>query len=157
MTTSEEGESNGNEEAPESILTPEEQMEVRRGELVPAEPLHELLQLERERIDSNNRRTEVMRLAIEANKESDRQQFDFSMAQLGHESTKTESKHSIAKLVIYVGGSFVLILFAFLIGMAFFGSPYQAQIAFDLVKIILAGVAGYGVITGIVNFLRRMF
>jgi hypothetical protein len=109
------------EESTPPVPTPSRQTELT---LPPA--LQSLIDLERQRIDSNNRRTEVTRYAIETNDAADQRQFDFQMAKLRSEDHNNERRHSLAaNISIYAGVASAVIL-ALLLGMAFLAANLKA-------------------------------
>jgi hypothetical protein len=60
--------------------------------------LQSLINLERERIESTNRRTEVARLFIETSDTSDKRQFDYRMAKLSADSESDRRNHVLRVL-----------------------------------------------------------
>ena len=63
-----------------------------------------LVELEKQRIDSHNRRTDVARYAIEMNDASDKRQFEYRMARLATEESKSVRRHGLARNVAIGGG-----------------------------------------------------
>jgi len=54
--------------------------------------LQSMVELERQRIESFNKRTDVARYAIEANDAADRRQFEYQMAKLAADKEATERR-----------------------------------------------------------------
>lgn len=121
----------------------------------PAE-LRELIGVERERIESANRRTEVARYAIEMNDASDKRQFDFQMEQLNRQAADSKRKHGFAVAVATGGFVVVVAMSSLLLGMAFFGTSSQADMAVSIMKSLGLGVAGYGIIGAIARAVRAL-
>jgi hypothetical protein len=57
-----------------------------------------LVDLERQRIDSFNRRTDVVRYAIETNDAADRRQYEYQMAELEADTAASRCRHSLSKI-----------------------------------------------------------
>ncbi len=135
---------------------PERIADSRQRELgFPAE-LRELISVERERIESANRRTEVARYAIEMNDASDKRQFDFQMEQLSSHGSDAKRRYKFAVGVAIAGFSFTTVLAVLLLGMAFWGTPQQAEMAFAILKALGLGVAGYGIIGAATRAVRAL-
>jgi hypothetical protein len=110
------------------------------------ELLREALDVERERIRSTDRKTEVFRSAIEANVASSKQQFEFRMAKLDKEQEIDRSRLALAKTIVYIGTALASALGIMLIYMMFFGSEQQSALAEKLLATIVTGIAGFGFI-----------
>jgi hypothetical protein len=124
------------------------------ADLPPA--LQRLIALEEQRIASANRRTDVVRLAIESNDASDKRQFDFRMAELDTKKTDISQRHSLAKIVIISAVGIGTVVAGLLLGMALFGAPDQSKIAIQILKVLGIGGAGYGLIGAVVRGISRM-
>lgn len=118
----------------------------------------EMVDLERERIRSADKRTEIARLAIEANDASDQRQFDYHMSRLERETELKQSQIRLAGFLTYGVYAMSSIIIAILVFMVFFGNPEQVKIASDLfVKLItaFAGIGSYLTLKGIFNKLTK--
>ncbi len=94
--------------------------------------------------------------AVSASNEADKRQFEFQMAKLSSEDSATKRRDNLARTVVIgvgIGGFAVVGLF---LGMAFFGSPAQSQIALNILKVGAVGGGGYGIINGLVSLVRRL-
>jgi hypothetical protein len=118
--------------------------------------LQSLLDLERQRIESFNHRTDVVRLAIESNDAADKRQYEFQMAKLQAETAATHDRHRLLRIVTVGGGSGLTAGLAMLVGMAFLGSPAQSDIALSILKVLGIGAGGYGVIAAFTNVVRAL-
>jgi hypothetical protein len=118
--------------------------------------LQSLVDLEKQRIESFNRRTDVVKYVIETNDASDKRQFDYQMAKLNAETTAATRRHSLLKTVMLAGGGISALIVGSLLGMTFFGNPAQAQLALEALKILMIGGGGYGLINGVVAAVRRL-
>jgi len=104
----------------------------------------EIMDLERERIKSNDKRTEIARLAIEKNDEADERMFNYHMAKL-NQSTEVKSQQVIvAKNLIYGACGVIAIVITALLYFSFFGDDQQSKIAFDLFNKGLTALSGIG-------------
>jgi len=104
----------------------------------------EIMDLERERIKSNDKRTEIARLAIEKNDEADERMFNYHMAKL-NQSTEVKSQQVIvAKNLIYGVCGVIAIVITALLYFSFFGDDQQSKIAFDLFNKGLTALSGIG-------------
>ena len=118
--------------------------------------LRELIAVERERIDSTNRRTDVAKYAIEMSDASDKRQFEFQMAQLRSQTDGSRQRFilacgiaiSVSVLAVVFGGA--------LLWMAFFGTPSQTEAASAILKTLGIGAGGYGVIGGAIRGIKAM-
>ena len=116
---------------------------------VPAS-LRSLVVLEQQRIDSFNRRTEVVRYSIDANDAADKRQYDYQMAKLEVETVEAKSRNRLKQIVITSG----IVTLGILLGMAFWGSPAQSDMALEVLKVLGIGAGGYGIIGGVTNLIR---
>jgi hypothetical protein len=114
--------------------------EARQQDLFPAE----LVALERQRIDSQDKRTAVARAAIDAQQESDKRQFEFHMARLKSDEASGEKRFRFASKYLWtilVTGIGVL---ALLLAMIFFGGEHQSQLAIKAFKVLGNAAVGAG-------------
>jgi hypothetical protein len=118
--------------------------------------LQRLISVERERIESANRRTEVTRLAIEKNDAADLRQYQYQLARLHSEEENGRRKFQLVSRLLIGVGSFAGLVIIFLFGMAFFGQEEQREMALSILIVLAIAVGGYGVIGGVVAGVRRM-
>lgn len=121
-----------------------------------SEELRDLLLIERERIESQNKRTEVVRLAVEMNDASDKRQYDFQMAQLNAQVEGTRRKYTLATWLSSVSIAIGTCLLSLLFWALFFGSKDQSEMSMSVLKIIGYGLGGYGAIGAGVRGVRRL-
>lgn len=144
------------EQVPASIETARDTANGRQADLFPSALFQQALNVERQRIDSANRRTEVALQAVKASDESDRRQFEFQMEKLHTDDRASLRRDGLAKAVVIGVGIFGAAVVALFLIMAFFGSPTQGQIALDILSKLAIGGGGYGIIAGLVNLVRRL-
>jgi len=118
--------------------------------------LQSLVELERQRIESFNRRTEVVRYAIETNDAADKRQYEYQMAKLAADTSAATRRHALMRTVTYTGGAISIITTGFLLGMTFLGNAQQSALALEALKVIMIGGGGYGVINGLITGVRRL-
>ena len=133
---------------------------------VPAEPVQEQLELfslvqqqldiERHRIESHDRRTELAREAIQASNTADERQYNYHMARLESEERAAQRKHLLAKQALAGAGIIFTVLMALLFWMLFFGSKGQTATARELLGAIGTAVGGGGVLLLLARAMRRL-
>ena len=128
---------------------------LRAAEQTP-ELLTRLLDIERERIASADKRTDVQRLAIEANVASDNRQFDFHMERLRLSGERSQRRDSLARIIIFSGMGVATIIGGFLLWLAFFGTEQQSAVALKVIYLFLTAVGGYGIVTTARHGLRHL-
>jgi len=119
--------------------------------------LRMLVDLEKQRIDSYNRRTDVARYAIEMNDAADKRQFEYRMAELDAGKTSSQRRHTLAKNIAIGAGFGGGAIIALLLIMAFFGSSSQSAMAIQIFIILGIGVGGYGAIEAVVRAISKLF
>jgi hypothetical protein len=119
-------------------------------------PAAAFLQIERQRIDSYNRRSEVASQAVAASNEANKRQFEYQMAKLAAEESASKRKDVLARIVVIGLGIFGVILASLFLIMAFFGNAAQSTIALQILKVLGVGGGGYGIISGLASLIRRL-
>jgi len=104
----------------------------------------DMLELEKERIKSHDKRTDVAILAIQKNDEADKRMFDFHMAKLAQDTGIKAQQVTIARNLIYgtsiAAGTIVLSLLFF----SFYGDNNQSQLASSLLSSGVKALSGIG-------------
>ena len=105
----------------------------------------EFLQLERLRIDSVNKRTDVAQAYIDANSAADQRRYNYHVQKMESDrEERSETRKATTKILwAFLGASsfFTLILFY----MLFLGNPEQVENAGALLKVLGTGVGGLGI------------
>lgn len=121
------------------------------------------LNVERERILSADRRTEIVRTAIEANDAADKRQFEFQMAKLAEEKAfrqeqgVIETKRlTLATWILVVVSIGLAAIGGLVFFMLFFGDERQSALAAEMVSKLLAGLGGFGVIYALITAFRAL-
>lgn len=105
----------------------------------------EMLDLERDRLKSQDKRTEIAKMAIEANDAADKRMFDYHMSRLDRESELRKEQIKIAKHLIYGGFTAFFISIALLLTMSFFGNEAQSETAATLLEKLMTALGGIAV------------
>lgn len=111
------------------------------GDYIPGK---DMLELERERIKSADKRTEIARLAIEANDAADKRMFDYHISKLDREAALRGQQFQVGKNLLYGGGLFIFITLCLLFGMSFYGDSHQSEIASNLLETLMKAMGGIG-------------
>lgn len=140
--------------------------EEKSGEVIPSgessqerqlELFEELVAVEKARIESTNQRTEVMRLAVEANDRSDEREYNFHMQRLENEAVDSARRYKFgSRFFLSVGGASIALV-AFLVYMAFYGAEIQSGMAIRILQLLFAALAGYGLLSALVSAAKRFF
>ena len=117
----------------------------------------QLIELERQRVDSNNRRTDVALKAIAASDASDKRQYDYHVEKLRQGSDERKERHRSAINIVWAIFALALAGSAFVIGMLFFGSDSQRAAAEALLKTIGTAVGGAGAFWLVKEAFQRVF
>jgi hypothetical protein len=115
-----------------------------------------LVDLEKKRIESFNRRTDVARYAIEMNDAADKRQFEYRMAELDAGRTASQRRHALARTIsigIGLGGGAII---ALLLWMAFFGTSDQSDMAIKIFVILGIAIGGYGAIEAVIRAITKL-
>ena len=112
------------------------------------------LQVERERIQSQDRRTEVMMRALEIGNASDERQFQFHMENLSKEERLENKRLSLAGKIASGIGICSIGVIAILVYMLFFGSEPQAGRARELILWVFNALGGGGVLFVLVRAIQ---
>ncbi len=78
------------------------------------------------------------------------------MAKLAVEDSASKRRDDFTRLVVMAFGSFVAVVTGLFLLMAFFGNAAQSAIALEILKVLAVGGGGYGLISGLAGFIRRL-
>ncbi len=104
-----------------------------------------MFELEKERIKSSDKRTEIARLAIEANDAADKRQFDYHIQKLNHDIEFKTQQAKISEKMLYGVGLVSTAIAALLLFLTFFGTEHQSEIATNLLEKLVTAMSGIGV------------
>ena len=143
-------------------LVPAEQVESGRGddpdeqlELFPL--LQAQLDIERQRVENYDRRTEMAREAIQASNAADERQYEVHMRRLKNEENSSQRRHELARRIVHWGGIAALLAAALLLAMLFFGDETQIESARDLIGVLGIALGGGGVLFLLQRAVRWLF
>lgn len=123
-----------------------------QGELWPASAL---VTLERERVASRDRRTEVTRQAIEAENAADQRQYDYHVEKLRRDDEDRKRRHESGIRLLWALFTVTVGLTGFVFWMIFFGDDAQRSAAIDILRTIGTGLGGFGVVWFLLTAVRR--
>jgi hypothetical protein len=123
-------------------------------ELFPRALISQLAEIERLRIESADKRTQLGLEAIKATDAADQRQFNFHMERLKREDDDRCRRHALAKGIFSVGGVVLTALASLLLGMIFWGTPDQSGKAYTLIKEAAKALGGGGFIVLLIQAVR---
>jgi len=108
--------------------------------------IREILDLERQRVASTNRRTEVALRAIEASDASDKRQYEFHVEKMRQNSKdRKDLNRSIFRLLWGVFGAIGLVG-VFVLWMLYFGTETQREVSIIILRNLATALGGAGVL-----------
>ena len=116
--------------------------------------LRDLLKIELARIESNDRRSQVMAKALEVFDAQDRRQFEYASATRDADLQQQADRLAFLRRVVWVFSGFFGAVMLAILGFAFLGNDAQRTLAQDVVGYGLVGIAGFGVITTVRQAIR---
>ena len=117
----------------------------------------DLINLERERIASFDRRTDVVKAAIEAEKENNDHAYQFHMRQLEISDGRSLREHIFGRRFLWSAFGVIAAAFTFLMYMSFFGAPDQREIAMAVLSTLFKGAAGAGIFVLLRQVWNKLF
>ena len=140
-------------EPKQEILPPGDRLEL----------FEQALEVERERIRSQDKRTDVVRAAIDANDASDKRQFEFHMAKLAADRERHADNAKIEerklKIAAIIAAAFGLVsrgLLGAFCYVLFWGTAEQSDVAIRILTTLGTGVGGFGVIYAVITAFRAL-
>jgi hypothetical protein len=104
----------------------------------------QMISLERERIEAQNRRTEVARLAVEASDRADERQMTFHIEKLKRDDDDRVRRYNLSKFFLASAGTFLAVAASLCLYMVFFGSDNQRETASTIMKYGFTALGGGG-------------
>jgi hypothetical protein len=130
----------------QSLVPQNSQADHPTGDQASNQFIREILDLERQRVASTNRRTDVALRAIEAGDASDKRQYEYHVEKMRQNSkVRTDHNRSIFKLLWAVFGS-IGIAGALVFWMLYFGTEIQREVSVSILRNIGTGLGGAGVL-----------
>lgn len=105
-----------------------------------------LVQIERERIQSQNSRTEVALRAVEVSDASDRRQYEFHKQKLESDERMQKARLALGAWVALGIGAILSVFVLTILYMAFFGTESQAGLALQLLVWVFTALGGGGLL-----------
>lgn len=119
-------------------------------------PIRQLLDVEKLRLERDNRRSDVAEKTIELADAQDRRQFEYATA-MGEANMKIQMERTaFLRRLAWVCAGFLAVLVFGLLGFAFYGNDVQRTLAERIVVSGLIGLAGYGVITTVTKVVKAL-
>ena len=109
--------------------------------------IQELVDVERRRIERDNRRTSLWEKSIDALDAQDRRQFEYASTTRDANIGLRREQHAFLRRVTWAGVAFFAFLTVVLLAFALFGGEDQRALAATIAVPGLIGLAGYGVLT----------
>ncbi len=110
------------------------------------ELFEQIIQIERQRIESQNSRTEVALKAVEASDAADKRQYDFHKQKLESNERIQKARLTLgSRIALGVGAIFAVFVLAVLY-MTFFGTETQAGRALQLLVWVFTALGGGGLL-----------
>ena len=108
--------------------------------------VRDILDVERQRLEAENRRAAVMEKALELEADRDRRGFEFATASRDQQIELSRDRHAFLRRLVWTFvGAGALFFFA-LVGIYLFGTEPQRESAWSVLSPLVIGIAGYGVI-----------
>ena len=116
--------------------------------------IERLFDIEQRRIESQDRRWNVLSQVIEATDTSDKRQHELGLKQLESNERIEKARLALASKVAIGVGGLVVVTLAVILSMIFFGSNAQADTAKQSIVRIFTALGGGGLIFAIGHWLR---
>ena len=122
-----------------------------------AEPIfREVLDVERQRISRDNRRTALMEKTLAIADTKDKRQYDFASKTRDAEVALRKDRLGLLRTIVWAALGLGSVVLLSLLGLVFFENDGQRATAAALVNPALIGLAGYGVITTLTRVLKAL-
>ncbi len=119
------------------------------------ETLQDFFFLEKSRVAADRERVQLGVKAIEAQSAADQRLYEFQMAQLDKGYEDRRDRFKAALKIIWVAFVFVMLGAGALFYLLFAGNELQQDMAFELLKLLGAAVAGGGAVSLTANALKK--
>lgn len=117
----------------------------------------EIIEIERRRIDRDNRRAAVAEKTLEMMNAADQRQFTYASETRDAKLTLQKDSQKFARRVTWVLVGLGSVVVSVLLGVLLFGDDAQRVAAASVVQPLLLFFAGYGLIAGSVRAFNRIF
>ena len=103
-----------------------------------------MFEIEKARIESHDKRTDVALRAIEASEADSKRMFDYHVMKLQSDNDIKTKKLAIAKNIVYASCAIGMIVIVVLFSALFLGNEVQSQTASEVLKGIGHAIGGIG-------------
>ena len=110
------------------------------------ELFEQVIQIERQRIESQNSRTEVALRAVEASDASDKRQYEFHKQKLESDERMQKARLVLGSRIALGVGAILAVFVLAVLYMAFFGTETQAKRALELLVWAFTALGGGGLL-----------
>ena len=145
--------SNGSEEKPPTQLVPQDAALQETAQEPPETAqvwaFKQLLNLEQQRVASNNRRMEVAEKVIAAGEAAEKRQHEFHIERLRLGSSDRNDRHRSFMMLVWAAATVTVMFGGTAFYMLFFGEEIQRETAQDLLTVLGTAVGGGGALYGI--------
>lgn len=135
--------------------SPESSDSTEPSQQLPA-PIRQVLEVERLRLERDNRRTGVAEKAIELADTQDRRQHEYATAALEANVKIEVDRMAFQRRLAWVGVAVFAILVFGLLGFALYGDDEQRAVAERFGGFGLIGLAGYGIFTTLAKVVKAL-
>ncbi len=130
------------------------------GELVgpppPEEVFAEFVNLAKDRNVLEDRRLSLQEKALELADAQDKRQFEFHSKSRDQHHDRSTRRSSFGRQFMSVALGISILVLGLLLWFAFVGDERQSAIALEVLKTLLTGIGGYGVIHSVTLAARRL-
>ena len=107
-------------------------------------------------VDIERKNRDIAEQQVQVQDNESQRQYDAYMTRLSAEKDLADKRIALQKMVFFCIFGFVAATVMFVLGMTFFGDADQSAAATNFLTIILAGLGGYGVITVLSLFWKKL-
>ena len=115
-----------------------------------------VLDVERQRIDRDNRRTAIMEKQLEVEDAEAQRQFTYFTQTRDAEIALRQDQLKFVRKVIWTLLALGSVVVLSLLGLLIFGDDAQSMTVAAIVKPLLIGLAGYGVVTALARVFKAL-
>jgi len=116
-----------------------------------------IIEIEKERLRVQERRSEVALAGINAGDAADRREYEFQLARLNSDKEERAARFRFGSRFVPWAGVFAALFLMTVSGLVFWGNPTQQRTALSILKYFLVALAGWGFISQVARFVRRLF
>ena len=122
----------------------------------PQTTIEEILDVEKRRVDRDNRRTALIAKSFEFADERDRRQFDYATKAREDDMALRRAQSVFFRRLVWTLIGLGMVFFAALFALVFFGTEEQRTTASVVATPALIAIAGYGVIATLTRAMKSI-